>query len=730
MTRQPAPEDRKLFLVNRGLALYLGVLTTLGLASLLLRPIVAVDADLFFHLAHGRQIWSEGTIPSSSYFSFIAPPKEGVNYYWLFEAIVYAIYSVSGFHGLIVFRALCFGLLLAAVGYCLFAGVRGSPARLWLAFLFGLYLTQSLHKYLLVRPHIVSYLFVAVFVAILEAAPRRAWILPLLAVVWTNVHGIEYPVMILITGAYAAGPIWRILRQRSTGEDVRLLTPLLFSMCGVFLTPHVLTHHGLALLRLPFQSTGFVSAFINEMARLGPEEYFVYQLSTRGFTTVTLSNLLILIGLIGAAAGLVRRRLALPHLLMAGGGLFLLTQGVRFTHECALLLLPLAKSLAPQGTKSLAPQGAAPEDAPAPWHPRPAVALAVAIALATPLPYLAARLPTARSAYPVSLADLPHGIASFLDQVEASGKVMNNPNHGAYLLWTLYPRYRIHMDLEVAFLFDADDMFELATAFYDGEALRKFLARYDPEFIAAPIAARGFPALIAEHPEYALVFFDDTAVLYADRERYPEIAERYGLDVLDPYSLAGTHFSALDPATADGYRSELERMIGVDPRITSVNQAAAILHNLAGRHQEAIERAEAVIHKEPAVAQGHALKADALAALGDTEAAVRHYRRALAASTAVPERQALHRSLARCLSDAERFGEAYDELAKAVGEFNIEASYVDLYNLGVLAAASGQPDTALRMFRFALYKVPPEEPEWRQRIARNLAAVTSTAPSP
>ncbi len=695
---------------QRWLTVYASILLALALVSLFGRPIIAVDNDLWFHLAHGRYLFSEGEIPTSSYFSFVSPQKEGVNYYWLFQALVYSVFASSGYIGVIAFRGLLYLLFLLVIGRYLFRNEKEGPRLAWLAFIFGLYLQHSIHKYMLVRPHSLSFLFILLFIYILEAAPNKALWLPPLALLWVNFHGIEYPVLIVITGAYGAELVWKSLRHGDSGPArTRQLAALLLSMVAIFMTPH-----GLELVRLPFQSTGFVSNVINEMSRLGPAEYFAYQLSLGGFTTPTLSNLFILIGLVSAGGCLVRQRLRISHLLMLGGGLFLLAHGVRFTHECSLLLLPLMKT-----------EGIVPRDLR--WPLRPVARALVILTLATPFPYLAARLPSAAQSYPLSLDGLPHGTASFLSQIDAEGKVMNNPNLGGYLLWALYPRYQIFMDLEVAFLFDENDMFELASSFYDRESLRKFLVRYDPEIIAAPIAATGFPALIARHPEYRLVFFDDTGVVYVDSERYPEIAESHGLDTIDPYSLAGQRFSSLEPARRSRYLSELERMIAIDPDISSINQSAAILYNLDRRYPEAIARADAVIEKQPQRARAYAIKGDALTSLGRVDEAADHYRRALEISTEAAERRAIQRAFARCLSAAERFDEAYEQLAAAVGEFNIEASYTDLYNLGVLAAASGRPDQARRMLRFARLKVPPEEDQWRRRIEENLSRLDGAA---
>jgi hypothetical protein len=51
-----------------------------------------------------------------------------------------------------------------------------------------------------------------------------------------------------------------------------------------------------------------------------------------------------------------------------------------------------------------------------------------------------------------------------------------------------------------------------------------------------------------------------------------------------------------------------------------------------------------------------------------------------------------------------------------VGRFNIEASFEDLYRLGVLAAAAGRVEQAGKLLDFAAWKVPAGDLEWGRRI--------------
>lgn len=691
---------------GRLLPAYLAALSALAVYSLLRGPIIAFDTDLWYHLSHGRFLFEHGHIPDTSYFSYLTPERQWVDYYWLFQALVYGIYSLTGYWGLLVLRATLYAALLALVAALLRQRPRVPGGAAWAALVFVLFLVQSLARYTLVRPHTVSFVALALFLYLLEARPAKAYLLPLVAVLWVNFHGVTYPVLILVCLAYAAE---LFLRRRGSGFDrgeLRLLLALCASMAAVFATPH-----GTALLRVPFTSTELASHYVRELARPELAQFFSYSLSTRSLPVATAFNLLGLIAVLCAVGSLARRSARASHLAMLAGGLALLARADRFHLDLALLALPLVAAYGPLLTVRI--------------DQRAVKAVAAGLLLLAPWPALREHFPHHAEAYPLSPRNLPHGIAAFLRHAATGGAVMCPADQGGYLAWELYPRYRISMDMEIPFLFGDEDIYRLAAAYNEPEALRKTLAGDAPGFIVAPLDRPDFRDLIAAHPRYVPVFLDDVATLYADAGRHPRLAARYRLDAVDPFALGDRRFSTLDGEHLDALLGELERIAGIAPGIVSVSQAAAIIHNLRGRPEQALAYAEAVIAADPRVARGYAIKADALRGLGRGEQAVGFYRRALEVPAEEDDRRSIWWSLASCYLELGRDDAAYRALVEASGIFNPLASYADLYNLGVLAARRGDASEARRWLDLAAFKVPPDEVEWKRRIEENLAALAA-----
>src|SRR5579871_888102 len=144
------------------------------------------DPDTFWHLKTGEWIVSHHAVPRVDPFSSTTNGKPWLDWEWLFQAGIYAIYSLGGFNALIVTKAAI--VLLTAV--VLFLACRKNGAGIALAALIAMAALAAARERLEVRPDVVMLLFVALTVALLDSARRgRAYSLfwlPALEIVWVN----------------------------------------------------------------------------------------------------------------------------------------------------------------------------------------------------------------------------------------------------------------------------------------------------------------------------------------------------------------------------------------------------------------------------------------------------------------------------------------------------------------------------------------------------------------
>ncbi len=564
-------------------------------------PITATDTDLWYHLNGGRYFCEMGSVARTSFFSFIEPQRAWVDYYWLFQVLAYQIFSWSGYVGLIFFRTLLSCATLLMLFFYFYRDQREKDAVLYYTLLFVFYVLLFLPRSLPVRPHLFSYLLITIFLYVLEFKPLRArWLLLPLAALWSNLHGVEYPVMLLLLGAYFVEFVCERMKKRGTPrKDTYLYEGLLvLAAAAIFCTPH-----GIRLLAVPFKSIAQVSPFIYELRPLSVYDF------------VSFFGILFFLPGFVAYTAIRKRRMRISHLLLFLGGLALLLKGKRFVNEYALLALPLLGAYMPAVSAG----------------PRVRVLKPVAAALsvlfmAMPLFFMHSFF-THPPRYPVSARELPEGVTQFLKRVNGTGSILNHPNAGGYLEWELYPRWRIFMDMQVPFLFTAEDFETVRSAYTDPRVLREVIARYRPAFIAVPIEMDGFRALIADHPEYRLVFFDDAEVLYADGSQEPALALRYGMKSIDPFSL----YSEPVRSSPD-YQlvlKELLRLSELYPDGALVNAAIATVYQRQGRYREAMPYAESIMRTYPESHLGYKLKANLFSRLGACVEAAPFYKKAI-----------------------------------------------------------------------------------------------------
>ena len=139
-------------------------------------------ADLWWHLAAGRWIVSNGAIPLQDPFSHTVPGEAWSNHEWLWGALAWLAYDTSP--DLLAWLNLSVALaIFALVGLRAF-DLSGS----WLAACLVTWLAAAAsHWFVDVRPHLVTLLFTAL---LLVALQRRwsPWLWPALMLAWGNLH--------------------------------------------------------------------------------------------------------------------------------------------------------------------------------------------------------------------------------------------------------------------------------------------------------------------------------------------------------------------------------------------------------------------------------------------------------------------------------------------------------------------------------------------------------------
>jgi hypothetical protein len=317
----------------------------------------------------------------------------------------------------------------------------------------------------------------------------------------------------------------------------------------IFLNPN-----GIQILGTPFRSIEDTYQYVSELLPFGLDRLLSFSITKMSPSFYTVFNVIFLFASLSVITALWKRRVRVSHLLMFIGGALLLSKGIRFTYEFVLLSLPLLRSN-PLIT----------DDGHQRRIPLQTYLISTVVLIVIPIMFFQSVFSN-RPEYPFSKRGLPHGVAIFLKNIDAGGSIMNHHNTGSYLQWMLYPRYRIFMDMQLQ-LFTDEDFYTLTNALHNREVFRRFISKYDPSFISVPIIQKDFKGLIKNFPDYRLIFFDDSTVLYINSNHFPDIAEKYGLEKekIDPFTLVGRNLDTLTDQERRSLMPEVKRLLRVYP---------------------------------------------------------------------------------------------------------------------------------------------------------------------
>jgi hypothetical protein len=233
-----------------------------------------LDPDMWWHLRTGEYILQNG-IPAQDVFTFTVPQNAWVTHEWLSQLIMWLVYLAGGLPGLILF----FAALTALTYWLLYLACAGRP---YLAAFIVLLTAITSAIVWGARPQIFNLLLTAVFVLIVERVKdgqwgRRAlWWLPLLTLIWANLHS-GYLLGIVLLGTYAVGDVaqrWLDIPTERT-LDRTAVTHLFIVTIASFVAAAV-NPSGIELWIYPFLTlgSGAMQAYIQEW--LSPDFHQTY----------------------------------------------------------------------------------------------------------------------------------------------------------------------------------------------------------------------------------------------------------------------------------------------------------------------------------------------------------------------------------------------------------------------------------------------------------------------
>jgi hypothetical protein len=220
------------------------------------------DGDTGWHIRIGDWMMANHAVPRTDMFSFTRPGAPFFAWEWLWDLGAAELHARWGLGAVVLASMLVLCLTFALLYRLVYR--RCGNAVVAIAVTALAEAGSSIHW--LARPHLLTWLFIVIFLDVLERVRegRRAllWALPAATVLWTNLHG-GFPAGIVIVGAYAGGKVVRAAtaaKRENALAALRGMVPYAAAAIGCLaaslINPYFyhLHQHIVEYLRDPYQS--------------------------------------------------------------------------------------------------------------------------------------------------------------------------------------------------------------------------------------------------------------------------------------------------------------------------------------------------------------------------------------------------------------------------------------------------------------------------------------------
>jgi len=450
-----------------------------GLSALLVLELLVtnswrflLDSDTGWHIRTGELVLQMHGAPHRDPFSHTMFGQPWFAWEWLADAMMAALHGWRGLAG-VVGGAILVLLVSYAALYRLMIRRDADPLIACVVTVFGAIVSIS---HWLARPHLLSIALMVVWYALVEAYRQRRsrWIyaVPLLIVVWANLHG-AFVVTLPMLGIYAAG---EVLEFAARGEWRGGEWP---GVLKTYLLVGALSLLAAALTPYGFNLYGHLWRYLNDRQLLSTIQEF--QSPDFHSTSGKLIELFLLLGIVAAAGAVRRRRFVEVGLTLMWAHLTL--QSERHVTLAVIVLGPIiAGELSDLSSEILgrAAQGAETRSkalrAARDWYRS---TMAINRQLTGASCYVAA-IAFVIFAAGTGLADkllsprfdpdrFPVGAVGFILGHNPSGNLYSNDQFGGYLIYRLYPQFKVFVDGRNDFyrqgtVLDEADKIKLASA--------------------------------------------------------------------------------------------------------------------------------------------------------------------------------------------------------------------------------------------------------------------------
>ncbi len=397
------------------------IIVLLGLFAMAMRPVT--DPDLWWHLKTGELISSTHHVIRTDPFSFTRQGQRWINHEWLSDWLIFTAYRHLGIFGL---DAIFAAALMAA----LFIVFLRSPGNRFAAALFTIWGAIASAPSWGVRPQMISLLLASIFLWVVERAEHQpgalCWLAPL-TLLWVNLHA-GYALGIALVVLQVAGLVLEVaLGRRSWSESSQTVSRAMIVLvicCAVV----PMNPNGTALYWYPMTT----------LRSHAMQSYIAEWFSPNFHEAKSLPFLAMLLAVFICMA-VSPRRIRIPSLLLLLATTWSALQSTRHIPIFVLVAVPILAELVQFRLASPAMQKSR-------SSPR-SLQILNYVVLLTFLGFTFVRVRSVEQSQPrVEAKAFPAAAVQFIKDHRVPGPLLNHYNWGGYVIWRLYPEYRVFID--------------------------------------------------------------------------------------------------------------------------------------------------------------------------------------------------------------------------------------------------------------------------------------------
>jgi tetratricopeptide (TPR) repeat protein len=567
------------------------------------------DINIWWRIAAGRAMAQSHTLLTNDIFSFTAAGQPWNNPEWLFNILAYLFVSIGGITTLILGKAFLLVLIFALLFRLL--KLRCGNRYIAMAFvLWGVFVSTVSWT---MGPPLFDLLFVVILLAWLteyKAARYRGFYVPLLTfIVWPALASRSF-IGIVLLAAYLLGDLIALVMRRNSGARNGMRTWLslfcIVIICALIAfymnSPGSLWDSGANASPFPAPS---------DASPLPPLSFPLYGLMLLAAVIALFMN--------------ITTMAPSDSVMLIVWALF----SLRAARNIPVFALVAAPILAKQAAELIHYVPSAPRafvQRKKKWFDGAGATLLAGILLwASFRPQLG---------FSTLQILFPYGATKYVAEHQPKGNMFNPFKWGGYLIWHLYPPYRVFIDSRAGELYPSTIWSDYETIAAGKDGWKDLCNRYEINFLILPTNGSSGNLIIQlwDSPDWRLAYWDFQSLLYlrAIPEHMETIAHytyqnfdaeteqpRFWSDPLrlqslcelkrylkeNPEAITPRSFFAMEATKIgllDHAQKEYETLLDLNPKLTTVHHNLALIAATRGNEEKAVEEYNKEIEINPA----------------------------------------------------------------------------------------------------------------------------------